>query len=204
MDNKSNGFVLTGVVVAVLLSVVAIGASLSRSSAPADPSNVGGQRAGLQEFVDGIKPGTLTIVTESVAIGSGENQKSWYNDTGRTVFVTNPEIGFTSGTASSSYAYYAGSATTSTALDYARPWFNGYAIDGATSPTSTVPTFGALVFSATSTSAGTSTIPVAAGNYFTFVVQERYGCKADSALCATATSTGRGITGLFGYFQYHY
>lgn len=195
MNNESK----SGLLIGVVALVVAVGALFFAVTAP-EPKDAGGERSGLQEFNDGITPGTQTILTQVVTIGANANQGAWKNTTGKTVYVapTDVSIGYESGTATSSYLFYVGTSTTATYTDFARPASTFLALDGATVATSSL----ANTRVGTSTTAGTG-FSVAPGEFVVFDIQERFFCKAN-AFCETATSTNRGITNFYGLLTIKY
>lgn len=198
MDNHSK---VSGIaVVAVVIAVIALGTSILRM-APASPSNVGGERGGLQEFIDGAKIGDTTSLWKKVTIGPGANQGYWKNTLGKTVYldIANTSIGFHSGTASSSLNFYVATSSSATLTDYVTP-SGTLPLSGARVATSTT---GDTTFMGTTTSAGTG-FAVPAGSYVIFDIQEAYNCKTATGLCETATSTNRGITNFFGSLRIYY
>lgn len=198
MEN-SNG--KTFGVAAVAIAVIALVFSIFvGASAPTGNENVGGERAGLQEFIDGIKPGDATLFTKKGTIPATENQGSWKNRLGQTVYIDAVNFGYTSGTATSSLLFYVATTSAGTiSSDYAHPGGLIFPIDGATVATSSA----SRIFSATSTTSGFGSLPVLDGESVTFQVQERFACKVNG-LCETATSSNRGITNFSWYFRAHY
>lgn len=202
--------VSTMIVGIVVVAVCAMLYLMSGSESPStydgsnSSQNTGGQRAGLQEYSDGIKLGDVTTTWKRVVIPSGSNQAAWYNNLGKTVFVTpdNVMIGFPSGTATSTLVLYVGTSTSSTFTDYARPSVATLLVDGALVATSTsAGTTGIYKMGTTSVAANVFAVP--AGGYLVFDVQERFACKSDGS-CNTATSSNRGIDSLHGYFRLFY
>lgn len=138
--------------------------------------------------------GDYLTITRNGKIGRQANQAAWRNTTGRTVYVLPEQVflGYESGTASSSWAFYVSTSTASTVSDYSRPTPAVLLMDGAIVATSTGTGGGAIGRVGTTTSAGTA-VAVPNGSYVVFNVQEQFACKTIGA-CETATSTNRGVT----------
>lgn len=151
------------------------------------------------QYSTGLTIGNNTLLLVQGTIGPGQNQGRWRNTTGRTMLVDRANLGYTSGTASSSYYFYVSTSTASSVTDYARPTGTYLPIDAAIVATSSGPT----MITSTSTSAGQGTIMVPNGAYVIFDVQERYACKV-VGVCETATSTNRGITNFSWSLQARY
>lgn len=212
--NKNKPFLIVVVMLVVLLAAIFglthVGApkpSVSPVSTPAatvEPLGaIGGQVfSNIDTFTNGVGLGNRVLIARGATIQAGMNQVYWRNVTGRTIFVEVANVGYTSGTASSSLLFYVGATTTANfSTDYGRP--NGAAaklmIDGATVATSTaaaVTTF----FTSTSTAAGFGTLAVPDQSYIVWQVQSKDGCKVVGA-CETATSTNRGISTFNAYFR---
>lgn len=205
MDNYSKGSVLG--VVAVAIAVIAIGVSVyggGQTQAP-DGQNVGGERAGLQEFIDGIKPGDQTVIWKKGTIGAGQNQGSWRNNLGKTVFVDLSEV-YTTGTASSSIKIYVATSSSATlSSDFAAPFASG--IDGKAVATSTVLTNFVYNSSKDAGTNGRHVFPVVSGEYVvTAILQDTTACLSGGAglACESATSTSRGFSKVFWHLRINY
>lgn len=199
---SSKNTVLTAAVVALVTSLLAL-VAFNGTSAPAQSPDTLGAISGTVVntptiFTAGHSDGgSFVTVTADGEINAGANQGAWRNTTGRTVYVhpSDVRIGYTSGTATSSYYFYVGTSTSSSYTNYARPSVTTLLVDAALVATSTSASGGPITFVGTTTSAGTG-VSVPAGSYVVFDVQEKHACKADAA-CTTATSTNRGITKFF-------
>lgn len=151
-------------------------------------------------YINGLQLGNNPTVFENMyamTIGTGQNQASWQNTTGGTIWVDTPEMYFLPTTtnasmvASSSMAFYFGTSSTAViANNFVRP-AGLLPIDGALIATSTR---GQVTVSATSTTAGIKgVIPVQNGEWV-FGLVESNGCtSATVGLCETATSSNRGF-----------
>lgn len=202
MLSKHKGNAAVGVLVAVaVIGVIAAGIFFV-SKGSQDPT-LQGERAGLQEFVDGITPGDTTILTKVVTIGPGQNQASWVNNLGKTVYVDpyGTSLSYESGTASSSWLVYVGTSTAASATytDYARPAPTALLVDGALIATSSPATQTRI---GTTTTAGTG-FAVAPGERVIFNIQERFACKTIGT-CETATSSNRGVNTFYGLLTIKY
>lgn len=149
--------------------------------------------------------GNFLAISADGEINAGANQAAWRNTTGRTVYVLpeNVSIGYTTGTASSTWTLYVGTSTSATFTNYARPTPTNLLMDGASIATSTIATGGisvARVGTTTSAGFGFAVPPL---GYVVFDVQEAYACKS-IGLCETATSTNRGVTKFFWTLRGHY
>lgn len=200
----STNNVLTAAVVALVVSVLTLAFfNVSHSAPAAQSSDTLGQIAGTVVntptiFVAGHSDGgNFVTVSADGEIPVGQNQAAWRNTTGRTVYVNAGDVrlGYASGTATSSYAFFVGTSTSASYTDFARPSVTTLLIDGALIATSTAATGGPITRVGTTTSAGVD-VSVPAGSYVVFDVQERYFCKANAA-CEIATSTNRGISKFF-------
>lgn len=194
--------------------VVCVGGLLAFSSPSAPATDSQGQDTGS---LTGPVKNTPDNYTNGVAIGGdfvqfakngtisrGANQAHWTNNTGRTVFVS-PEdtvLGFTSGTASSSWNFYVSTTTSTSVTDFARPTGSQLLIDGARISTSTGVGGAAIARHGTTTASGVL-VAVPNGSSIVFNVQEAYACKA-VGVCETATSTNRGVTDFFWRFVGYY
>lgn len=205
--------IISAAVVALVTSFLAF-AALTTTGAPASSLAIGTEQdlgsikgTVIEQpyvFKSGVGSGgdTLTFTKDGV-ISAGQNQGSFRNTTGRTVYVDLATIGYESGTASSSLLFYAGTSTTATfSNDFASPSGAGkfFPIDAAVIATSTT---GLRIITSTSTPSGNGSVAVANGQYFVFQVQERYACKS-VGVCETATSTNRGISNFLWYVRGHY
>lgn len=151
-------------------------------------------------YINGLQLGNNPTVFENMqamTIGTGQNQASWQNTTGATIWIDTPEMYFLPTTtnasmvASSSVAFYFGTSSTAViANNFARP-AGLLPIDGALIATSTR---GQVTVTSTSTTAGIkAVIPVQNGEWV-FGLVESNGCtSATAGLCETATSSNRGF-----------
>jgi len=189
---KAIALVIAGLAVGWLVSVVI----KPQASAP----EAGGIYNQVQKtFPVGAQIGDRTVFFQSGTIGNGVNQAAYTNNTGRRIQIAaaDTHIGWTSGTATSSYRFYVSSSTATSITDYSRPAGTYLLIDGAMTSTSTPAT---TIITGTTTSAGQGAITLAPGESLIFNVQERYSCKANAA-CETATSSNRGIDSFFWNFK---
>lgn len=199
MDN-SKGIVIG--VVAVAIAIVALGFSVFSGS----PENVGGQRAGLQEFADGISLGKVAVANNwaVVPIPERSNQGFWLNNTGKDVVVDYAEFqnsgGSGSGVASTTYQFFVGTSTTaSLSSDFTDP-FAGI-LDAYTLATSS-----AIKLINSFKDAGTNgrgAVVVPNGQYVFFTFQQTYTGACTGSVCETATSTNRGFNST-ARLRYHY
>lgn len=193
--------------VAIVIVIAAIASyepsSVTPQNGTKDTGGSGTQHNTPESFNSGVDFGDGYITfSKSGVIAAGSNQASWRNTTGRTVFVKpeNTEIGYTSGTASSSLLFFVATSTGATlSNNYAHPGGSVFGIDGATVATSTP---SPRWFNGTTTTSG-AVIPVLDGAYLNFQVQEKFACKT-VGVCETATSTNRGITNFLVRFTGSY
>lgn len=185
---KGIGLVITGLVVGFVASVVMHSQQFG-----------GVYNQTTRAFTDAVI-GDRTVVFKAGLIGPGANQGSWNNNTGKQVLIAASDItmGWTSGVASSSLAFYVSTSTATTVTDFTRPTSAYLLIDGAQTASSTQPL--ASPVTGTSTSAGKGSILVNPGENLIFNVQERYACKTVGN-CETATSSNRGIQSFFWQFK---
>ena len=194
--------------VAVVALVVGILALLTPASAPQQPAG-GGQSLGgtydvqnvAPQMTGGIDFGMLPVHVnwQGDKIGPKQNQASWRNTSGQTVYLDYAEVS-TDGTASSSYKFYvyASSTKVSTAYDFTAPGSAGkVAINGFTIATSSAATTTTNV----ANGAG-QTVQVPNGSYVNIVMQSVNGSGCNGTTCETATSTNRGFN-LQWRIRYH-
>jgi len=192
---KYVGVATAGIVVGLLFSVVAGGRSPSAGGVYNQVTNV---------FPQGIVNGDRGTFFQSGIIGPGVNQTAYTNVTGKILLISAGDVnmGWTSGTASSSGVFYVSTSTSAAAVsDFSRPAMSYMLIDGATFATSTVAA-GSLL-TGTSTAPGKGGIMLQPGESLIFNYQERFACKTNGP-CETATSTGRGIPSFFWNFKATY
>lgn len=174
-------------VAAVIIASYFIGVAGKSTVTAVD--NVGGQRAGLQEFTDGAKLGSQTTRWYSGTIPASDNQEFWYNNTGKTVYVDLAEM-ITTGTASSTYDFFVGTTTSaSLSSDFTDP-FSTLIHDFNLATSTTIRAINSIKDAGTN---GRSVIPVAAGEYVFFTFQQTFDNACTGSVCETATSTNRGF-----------
>lgn len=185
--------IIKSIITPILVSILVVTLFLTVNS-----KDFGGQYNNLKDtFNDGIVVGDQDVTNKTVAITAGNNQTSWRNTTGKTVYATDIRMGYESGTASSTWNFYVGTSTASTFSNYARPSNTFLPIDGYVGATGTPK----VIVTATSTTNGVKeVIPVLNNEYLIFNVQETYACKSIGA-CETATSTNRGVNTFIGAFR---
>lgn len=205
-SNGKNKWV-AGVVVAIV-AIVGIFVSISHPSSPAPVSeeqNVGGERAGLQDFNDGIRVGKGTYNTNGFAatVPVGANQVVIFtNNIGRDVIVDYSEVSVTSAqTASSSYTAFvvATSSTVGAWADYgAIAPTKAYSIGGVAIATSTTASTTDSVF-AIARGSGNGSVLVPAGQKLVgyFRLNTTACNPAVVGLCEVSTSTNRGFNPVF-------
>lgn len=195
--------IVTSVVVAALVSVAAIFAFYPSETytqyVPASTENVaaatasGGVHQAIEQWVNGLMPGDQNEFWKSGTIEAGRNQASFQNKTGRTVYFnpSNASIGWTTGTASTTFAFYIATSTgASISNDFATPAGN-LLLSGAYAATTTQAQF----YAGTTTSNGVNgAVTVPAGSYVNILVRSFMGGLCDGSVCETSTSTNRGIT----------
>ena len=200
---NSNGKIFG--VAAVAIAIVALFFSFQSSPAPvADDRDVGGERAGVQNFSDGATLGQETErwYAQKLPVGS-EEVLMFRNTFGKDVYAYYGESDVITGeTASSSYKVYL-FATTSPSI---AAWANvttavvttgkSSLINGVTLATSTTATTTSSTY-ALDSGKGNGTVLVPDGSYFFGFIQavDLMAC-ADTA-CEPATSTARGFDPLF-------
>lgn len=193
------------VAVAILLGTLFGGSS---QPVPSDEGNVGGQRAGIQEFVDGIKPGNVTIKTFSATMPAQANEVAIYtNRSGHDVFILNASADIRTGSTASSTSKVSVFATTSSAT--AVPVWADFgtlaegkramiqAVGIATSSTAT--TTNSVLAAVQAKGVGSVLVPHGS-TVFGFLQQDTTGCSiagAAAGVCETATSTNRGFNPWF-------
>lgn len=200
--------IVVAVVVALLVSlgvVIYFGNSVSSGPTAGSGGNVS---TNIDTNVNGVgigagpQTGADIFIAGRVIIPAGTNQVAWKNKTGRSVIIepTSTGIGYSSGIASSSLNFYVGTSTASTFTDYARPTPTRLVIDGVNIATSSP---AGAFYMGTSSATYNRGFIVPDGGYLVFDIQEKHACKS-VGVCETATSTNRGITSFFGFFQGHY
>lgn len=187
-----------GVVLVVGLLLVGAYYWSARSSTSDSPKTLGGDTINTPtNFIAGLNLGPANNQVHlneiSINIGAKTNSGYWKNTSGATRYVDLTDI-TTSGTASSSYLFYAYASSTLPGITYdftnnvtatANTWVN---INGIGLATSTV----ATTTSSFDTTAPNRTVPVASGAYYIVLMKQRFSV-CTSGTCETATSTNRGF-----------
>ncbi len=192
MTSNTKGFGAVGVLVAVaVIGVLAAGAFFLGKGASV-PS-LQGERAGVQEFVDGIKPGEAIEINKVVSIPAGSDNFVYTNRSGRAQYVDLLALR-TSGTASSTFTLVAGTSTSATA-------WNGFSVPSnlksflsatlATSSTAT--STNSIQGNGAPSGSGAGVAYLAAGESLIVGLYQTYGNACTGAVCETATSTNRGF-----------
>lgn len=166
--------------------------------------NVAGQRAGLQEFNDGIKAGDMNTkwVARTLPVGSA-SVPLYTNTTGHDVYADFGAADVLTGQTSSSTFMVSLFATTSsssavpawadfgTLAEGARALINAVALATSTTATST----NSVLAVAQAKGAGAVVVPNGA-TLFGYI-QQTYATKCTGATCETASSTNRGFNPQF-------
>ena len=170
-------------------------------------------QAGTGDIIveDEARLGDLPVQGIRLDLASGVRIATWQNTTGATAYVPFADAGFTGGTASSSFdiALFATSSAASViqALDF-RELNDNYNINGFLIRTTYATSSGATTTNsvmAVLDRQGNGIVAVPNNGYIHFFLQDGdanclgYGTGA----CETATSTNRGMTGLFAHFLYY-
>lgn len=201
MEYKTSIGVVLGVVVAVAIALLALGMVLFGGNSGQTP--VGGERAGLQEFNDGIKAGDLASKFVSKKLEPLQNSAKLYcNTTGKDLMLEYGEVVITTGeTASTTYL---GSifATTSTSIaaaqDYLAPAFSKQMLLSTKIATSTTASTTNSIMS-NRIGQGVGSVLVANNACVFGYLQnvEASGPACSGGLCETATSSNRGFNPIF-------
>lgn len=203
MDQK-NGFLTSlGIGFAVVIATVSLIVAVQNNT-PSDPDSFAGQRAGLQEFLDGIKPGDVNLKEVAKVLPAGSTSVPLYtNRTGQDVFVEYGSADVITGeTASSTFkAYVFATSSSSTAVpawaDFGtlaegkRALINGVTLATSTTATTTSSTYAAQA------NLGNGSILVPDGSTVFGYIQQTFATKCTGSLCETATSTNRGFNPKF-------
>lgn len=193
--------IIVAVVVALLVSGGVSLAVLSHASSASLGAASGGAIRNVPDFyTNGIGIGDQVEIHNSITIQAGSNQASWHNTTGRAVIAQRTELGYLTGTASTSLLFYVATSSTPTVANYVRPTGTPLLIDGVTIATSTP---GNTIVVGTTTAAQLGVV-IPSGAYLVFDVQSKNGAACNGAACEAATSTNRGISKFVGYFTGHY
>ncbi len=207
-ENKSG---LAGIAVVVLVAAAVIGAFFlgHRQAAPATETTdeLAGQRAGLQEFNDGIKAGDQLTKWVSGKIPPGSNYvKVYTNTSGRDVYADAGSIDIVTGETASSTVDLAMFASTTSAIpatqDFTalaegkRALIQGVAVATSSTATSTNSTLAAVQ----GKGAGRIVIPNNSSLYV-YMQQNTTRCSiagaVSGAACETATSSNRGFNPVY-------
>lgn len=162
----------------------------------------GSVRQVADEFVQGLRlgqsPNTL-INSFTLTLKARDNQETWRNTTGGTVYVFLANV-TTAGTASSSMALFMGTSSVATLTsDFTDPFSS--IIDNVYVSTSTTATTTSSI-ARHNTASSDGAIPVADGEYVFLQMQSLYSCTT-VGVCETATSSNRGITTVKAKVFYH-
>lgn len=202
MDNKTSTGLSLGVA-AVAIAVIALGFSLFGHSSS---GNVGGERAGLQEFIDGAKTGDLNSKWIAKAVAPGSNQVLLYRNTsGHDVIADYGDMTITTGSTASSTSKISLFATTSSSVG---AWADfGTVVSPSNLKLALINAEGVATSStATTTNAvssavhnkGSGAVLVPNNSYlFGYIQQDTTACGALTTACETATSSNRGFNPLF-------
>ena len=193
-------------VAAVAIAVIALVVSIFGGSTPAPTSNenVAGERAGLQEFIDGIKAGDINAKWASAKLGAQQNSVLVYaNKSGHDVIADFGSMVIQTGeTASSTYTVSL-FATTSSSIattndfadlaDLSKALLHSVIV--ATSSTATTTN---SVLASQISNKGNGVILVPTGSFiFGYIQQYTAGCMKGTGACEQATSTARGFNPIF-------
>lgn len=193
-------------VAAVAIAIIALASSFFGGAPAPTEDNVGGERAGLQEFIDGIKSGQLSEKWISKKLDASQSSVLLYrNTTGHDVIIDIGSAIILTGETASSTSKISIVATTSASIG---TWADfGTLTSVANKKFALVEAYGI----ATSTTATTTNSVLAAvqnkGNgavlvpnesyVFGFLQQDTVGCGITLGICETATSTSRGFNPVF-------
>lgn len=163
-----------------------------------------GERAGLQEFIDGIKAGDVNAKWVSKTLPAQTNSVLLYkNTTGKDVIVDYGEVNVVTGETASSTYKVAVFATTSTSVptnaDFAALTGNTRKlslIDGVTLATSTTATTTSSTY-ASSAGLGNGAIIIPNGSSLFGFIQQTFTTPCTGSQCETATSSNRGFNPVF-------
>ena len=190
-------------VAAVAIAIVALGISFfGGSSQPSQ--NVGGERAGLQEFIDGIKAGDINAKWVSAKLPTQENSVLIYaNRTGHDVIADFGSMVIPTGETASSTSLVSIFATTSSSIAASNNFATISEISRALIQAATVATSSTATTTNSINSAalgqGIGAIVVPTGSFiFGYLQQNVSGCSVAAAgKCETATSSARGFNPIF-------
>lgn len=205
-------------VAALLIGVIAIGSSFAHT--PSTPSAAPAKTVGGGEITsdyptiykygigfNGLAAAPNYMNFQPLVMTTGQNQASWLNNTGKTVYVTeNTSILTATSTlgppnASSTLAFSVGTSTTATITDARTNFLFGSLIDSRLIATSTTNNI-TLNSEKDNGTNGQFIIPVAPGQYLIEVLENPYQTVGGSGNFENATSTNRGynISSVFRYF----
>lgn len=154
-------------------------------------------------FYNGAQFGPSGITQNNsgtLVMGTGQNQASWQNNTGKTVFISSVDAtafmttgaSTTVSSASTTLALSAGTSTRSTVTDSATPVF-GSLFDKVLISTGTpYLAHDGIVNSAFSGSNEQGMVAVANGQWVIFALENPYRQDCAGTVCESATSTNRG------------
>lgn len=198
MDNSNGKFVG---VAAVAIAVIALAISIfGGAPAPTNNENVAGERAGLQEFFDGIKAGEIGSKWVSETLAPLANNVLLYRNTsGRDVIIDYGEVIYPTGqTASTTYTVSI-FATTSASIVSTQ---NYTALaEGRRSMIQTNVATSSTATTTNSVSNGNGAVLVASDSYVFGYIQNLPtgggGAVCTGSVCETATSSNRGVNPVF-------
>lgn len=180
--------------IAVVISI----ASLITAFSGGNSAGLGGERAGLQNFIDGIKAGSISIKWVSGKLAPGaDDQVIYTNRTGRDVYADFGSVDVLTGETASTTFKVSIFATTTTSVpvtqDYtalaegARALIQSYTFATSTTATTTSSVRAAVE------GKGNGSIVIPDGSSLMLYMQQTYGNVCTGAVCETATSTNRGF-----------
>lgn len=198
---RKNIVAIIGVGVAVLLAVILILVLVAQQS-PGE--NTGGQRAGLQEFVDGIQAGSVGTKWVSATMPANTNSVAIYtNRTGRDVYADFGAMDIPTGQTASTTVLGSLFATSSSATSVPTWADFGTLAEGkraliqadiiATSTTAS--STNSVMASVLGKGAGSVVVPD--GSTLFGYIQNRYTVACTGSQCETATSSNRGYNPVF-------
>lgn len=199
--NKQSVFLGAGVVASLVLSFLAF--SQIGNYTPTNSGDGLGSVRNVDTYPDGIKigKGPVAVSWQTGTIGSGVNQASFQNKTGR-VMCADLAVVRTTGTASSSYRITVGTSTSATVSDFAALTGDNRSIIDFSFATSTTATSSNSVHGV---GAVAGVVCVNADEYYNIALRAGTSTTASAgcngATCESATSTNRGFDIIY-YLRY--
>lgn len=212
--------IVSGIISLVVALVVGLGFAAHKSPAPV--STVGGTIDGgtysaPQNFTQGVSLGGTEIkFTKAGIIPAQQNHATYFNNTGRVVYIdytemdvipTTNNIAYTAyANASSSMRFSAGTTTSNTSatlntFDYSAPFAT--LIDNVLVATSTTGVATTSINSDINVGRDQGTVPVLPGQYVYFIFRQDSTGTCNGSTCETATSTNRGFN-VHWFMEGHY